>query len=159
MLLVIASIIACLCFFSLRTKKIFPAVVWTVYTALFLYSLVFFFSKVIHFINNPKVFDFTAFFLWGKTAAQGYDFYLPQNLQLVFNSLQLPPADYKWFSEEIVNVGFLYPPPSILYFVPLGFLSHKAALLCWSVLNVLFAFGCIYLIYDLFFRKDKLKGL
>jgi hypothetical protein len=111
-------------------------------------------------INYPSVYDFSAFFLWGKTAAQGHDFYLPQNLQLVFNALQLPPhEDYKVFSEEIVNVGFLYPPPTILYFAPLGFLSYKTAVISWTILNAFFAFACIYLIYDLFFRKDKFNGL
>jgi hypothetical protein len=158
-LLVIPPVIACVCFFLLRKRKVLPAVIWAGYFALFLFALTFFFYRVVIIINNPPVYDFTAFYLWGKTAAKGYDFYLPENLQIVFNSLELPPSDYKIFTEEIVNVGFLYPPPTILYFAPLGFLSYKAAVICWAVLNVFFALGSIYLIYDLFFRKDKLNGL
>jgi hypothetical protein len=46
------------------------------------------------------------FFYGGKQPLNGYDFYLPQNLQLVFNSLQLPPLDYKIFTVDTVNVGF-----------------------------------------------------
>ena len=161
LLLIVPPIIACLCFFLLRRKneKNLSAIIWTVYIVLFLSAIYFFFYRVVNVINDTPVYDFTAFYLWGKTAAKGLDFYLPANLQIVFNSLELPPADYKIFTEEIVNVGFLYPPPTILYFAPLGFLSYKAAVICWAVLNVFFAFGGIYLIYDLFFRKDKLNGL
>jgi len=161
LLLIVPPIIACLCFFLLRRKneKNLSAIIWIVYIVLFLSAIYFFFYRVVNVINDTPVYDFTAFYLWGKTAAKGLDFYLPANLQIVFNSLELPPADYKIFTEEIVNVGFLYPPPTILYFAPLGFLSYKAAVICWAVLNVFFAFGSIYLIYDLFFRKDKLNGL
>jgi hypothetical protein len=133
--------------------------VWTIYTVLFLASISFFVIKVIYAITHPSVYDFTAFFLWGKTAAEGYNFYLPQNLQSVFASLRLPPLDYHMFSEEIVSVGFFYPPPTILYFVPLGFLSYETAIICWAIFNMLFGLGSIYLLYDLFFRKEKLNGL
>src|SRR6478609_9531993 len=161
LLLIVPPVIACLCFFLLRRKneKNLSSIIWTVYIVLFLSAIYFFIYRVVNVINDTPVYDFTAFYLWGKTAAKGLDFYLPANLQIVFNSLELPPADYKIFTEEIVNVGFLYPPPTILYFAPLGFLSYKAAVICWAVLNVFFAFGSIYLIYDLFFRKDKLNGL
>jgi hypothetical protein len=32
-------------------------------------------------------------------------------------------------------------------------------MICWSIVNVCFAFGSIYFIYDLFLRKYKLNGL
>jgi hypothetical protein len=155
----IPPLIACVCFFLMRKRKELPNVIWAGYLVLFSVAVVYFVYRFVFIINNPHVYDFTAFFLWGKTAAKGLDFYLPENLQTVFSSLELPPADYKAFTEEIVNVGFLYPPPTILYFAPLGFLSYKAAIICWAVLNAFFAFGSIYLIYDLFFRKNKVNGL
>ena len=158
-LIVVPPALSCICFFLLRSKRRSPSIIWYFYIALVLLALGFFFYRAIEAVNNPKVYDFTAFFLWGKTAANGYDFYLPQNLQLVFNSLQLPPLDYKLFTVDTVNVGFFYPPPTILYFAPLGFLSYKPAMICWSIVNVCFAFGSIYFIYDLFFRKYKLNGL
>ena len=152
---------ACVCFFLLTDKKrsLLPNWIRLAYAALFLTAVSFFIYRVIIVINDPYIYDFTAFFLWGKTAAQGYDFYLPQNLQLVFHSLQLPSGHYDVFSEEIVDVGFLYPPPTILYFAPLGFLSYKTAAICWGIFNALFAFGCIYLVYDLFFKKYQINGL
>src|SRR5436190_13496271 len=158
-LIVVPPALSCICFFLLRSKRRSPSIIWYFYIALVLLALDFFFYRAIETVNNPKVYDFTAFFLWRKTASNEYDFYLPQNLQLVFNSLQLPPLDYKLFTVDTVNVGFFYPPPTILYFAPLGFLSYKPAMVCWSILNVCFAFGSIYFIYDLFFRKYKLNGL
>ena len=151
---------ACICFFLLTDKKrSLPNWIRLAYAALFLTAVSFFIYRVIIVIRDPYIYDFTAFFLWGKTAAQGYDFYLPQNLQLVFHSLQLPPGHYDVFSEEIVDVGFLYPPPTILYFAPLGFLSYKTAVICWGIFNALFAVGCIYLVYDLFLKRYKMTGL
>ena len=118
-----------------------------------------FIGSAIYRISHPQVYDFTAFYLYGKVAASGYDFYLPENLHIVFNTLHLPLLDYRGFTEEIVNVGFLYPPPTILLFTPLGFLSYNTALICWTIFNLFFALGCIYLIYDLFFKAYKLNGL
>jgi len=158
-LFVIPSIIGCVCFFLSNSKRLLPNAVRITYAGLFLTAISFFIYRIIIVIGDPYMYDFTAFFLWGKTAAQGYDFYLPQNLQRVFQSLQLPPENYSVFSEEIVDVGFLYPPPTILYFAPLGFLSYKVAVISWAIFNALFALGCIYLIYDLFFKKYKMNGL
>lgn len=158
-LIVVPPVLACICFFLLKNRGSLPKFIRIAFWALFITAISFFIYRVVTVIIDPYMYDFTAFFLWGKTAAQGYDFYLPQNLQTVFHSLELPAGHYDVFYEEIVNVGFLYPPPTMLYFAPLGFLSYKPAVVCWAIFNALFAFGCIYLVYDLLFKKYKLYGL
>ncbi|MGC4038464.1 MAG: glycosyltransferase family 87 protein [Chitinophagaceae bacterium] len=155
---VIPPLLACFCYFWLREKKPVPTIIRVGYFTLLGLAFLVFFVKVAMTITNPPQYDFTAFFIWGKAGAQGLDFYLPQSLQSVFNSTALPATDYTVFKEEIVNVGFLYPPPTMLYFAPLGFLSYKSAVICWMIINVAFATGCIYLIHDQFFKKDKLVG-
>jgi hypothetical protein len=47
----------------------------------------------------------------------------------------------------------------MLYFAPLGFLSYSSALLVWTIVNLMAALACIYLIYDQFFKTEKLNGL
>lgn len=150
----------CVCFFILRARRsIFMPFAWVAFGLLFLYALYFFTSKLLLAISHPQVFDFTAFYIWGKAAATGQDFYSPAVLQHIFTATDLPPADYEIFKTEIVNVGFFYPPPTMFYFVLLGFFSFKTALVGWTVLHALLAAACIYMLWDAFLRTDRWKGI
>lgn len=152
--------LSCVCFYYLKKQnRPIKNIVWIVYSLILIFASYKFIHFVSNYVSNPGVWDFTAFYLWGKTAVAGHNVYSPENLRIVFNSLSLPLLDYSDFIKELVNIGFLYPPPTILLFAPLGFLSYKTALVCWTVFNSLFAIGSIYLIYDLFFKKYRLNGL
>jgi hypothetical protein len=154
------SLATCFCFYFLRDKKFdLKNFFWVIYFVVLAIAIYLFAAKVIHRINNPKVWDFTAFYLYGKVAASGHNFYQPEYFHQVYHTLQLPGSFYDQLSKEVLDVGFPYPPPTILYFAPLGFLSYDTALVCWSIFNLFFAAGCIYLVYDQFFRADKLNGL
>lgn len=157
---VIIPMAAIFCFYLLASNnKNLKKYVLIVFSVIFFISFFIFCSTIIFRLSNAQVWDFTAFYLYGKVAASGHNFYLPANFHTVFNSLTLPPLSYRGFIEESVNVGFLYPPPTILLFTPLGFLSYQTALICWTIFIILFAIGSIYLIYDLWFKKYKLNGL
>lgn len=154
------AIITCWCFYQLKNENRETAkVARYVLFALFAVTGCILISNAVYRIIYPQVWDFTCFYLWGKVAAGGQDFYKPENLHAVYNSLNLPALDYKEFTNEIVNVGFFYPPPTILYFAPLGYLSFTAALTCWTVFNFIFIGGSIYLIHTMFFKEYKLNGL
>ena len=153
------AIVACVCFYLLKDeKRKHRKIIWTVFIALFSVSFCIFIASAVYRVTHPQIWDFNCFYLWGKVAVGGYDYYQPENLHHVFNSLTLPALDYAGFKREIVDVGFLYPPPTILYFAPLGYLSYNTAILCWTIFNLLFAAGCIYLSYTLFFKAYKLNG-
>ena len=62
------------------------------------------------------------------------------------------------FKEEILSVGMLYPPQTILLFAPIGLLGYKMALLSWTLFVLAFVPACIYLIHQQFFKADKLNG-
>lgn len=153
-------IIACMSYYYLISgRKANKPYVWGIYFLLFGFALLSFLLKIISRFQTPEIWDFTAFYLYGKVAASGYNFYLPESFQIVFNSTPLPFTDFKDFIEEVVDVGFHYPPPTILYFLPLGFLSYDTAFAVWISFNLLFAIGSIYMIYSMFFKQDKLAGL
>ncbi|MEP6928282.1 MAG: glycosyltransferase family 87 protein, partial [Ginsengibacter sp.] len=160
------AILTCVCFYLLANdKKTTKKLIWIIYSIIFAITISWFFSKVIYRMFHPVIWDFTAFYLYGKVSAQGYNFYLPENFHLVYNSLNLPAslnipnANWALFVNHVVNVGFPYPPPTMLYFAPLGYLSYNNALIFWTLFNFLFVFGCIYLVYSLFFKEYKLNGL
>jgi hypothetical protein len=153
------AILACCCYYSLeRLKKSYKPIVQIVLFFILIFVLYRFYSTVNSRINNFFVWDFTAWFLWGKVAAQGLNFYLPESSQIVYNTLNLPAANFEEFVDAIVNVGFLYPPPTMLYFIALGFMPFDLALKLWTSFILIFLFACIYLIYIEFFRKDRLNG-
>ncbi len=118
-------------------------------------------NSTVNSIFHPNVWDFPAFYLWGKTAVAGYNFYQPENLNVVYNTIVFPFSQSKLeaFVSYIVNVGFLYPPPTIFYFLPFGLLTFKTSLTVWTIFNSIFVLGSIYLIYDLFLKSIKLNGL
>ncbi len=154
------SLAACFCFYLLRGKEFnLKNIIWIAYLVLLVVAAYLFIDKVIDRINHPAIWDFSAFYLYGKVAASGGNFYLPENYHQIYPSLHLPDSFYQELSLEVLNVGFPYPPPTMLYFAPLGLLPYKTAIICWSIFNLFFVAGCIYLSYDQFFRKYKLNGL
>lgn len=157
------AILACVCFYLLKSdQKKLKTFIWITYTSVFAIAFYLALDQVIKIINNPPIWDFPAFYLYGKVAAGGYDFYQPENFHTVFDSLQAIYSNFAgldYFILEVVNVGFPYPPPTMLYFMPLGFLPFDTALILWTIFISLFLFGSVYLVYTLFFEKYKLNGL
>ena len=160
------AILACICFYLLNGQvKISKRAIWAIYFVILAAMAASFFYKIGYTITHTQFWDFTCFYLYGKVSSAGYNFYSPENFHTVFNSLHLPAIlnssneSYAGFINDCVNIGFPYPTPTILYFVPLGFLSYQTALVVWMLFISSFAFACIYLIYLLFFKDYKLNGL
>jgi hypothetical protein len=153
------ALTACSCFFILKENSPLTKYIWVIY--LFLFAVVFyrFSNQVIFRMGHPAIWDYTAYYLYGKVAAEGLNFYNPDNYRLVFDSLNLPFTDFGDFVVEVVDVGCPYPPPTILYLLPIGHMSYDAGLIYWSLFHLAFALGCIYLIYDSFLKSYKLNGL
>lgn len=162
----VIAILACICFcLLLRNKERHNTFVWIVYFLIFTITISFFISKIIYRMFHPEVWDFTCFYLYGNVASNGQNFYLPENFQTAFNlfnfpdALNIPQADFSTFVTSCVDVGFPYPPPTILYFAFLGFLSYHTALILWTLFISIFAFISIYLAYSLFLKEYNIKGL
>lgn len=154
------ALISAGCFYLIKAK-IFTSnwFIWVVYAGIGIIAILKLFMLINFRINSPAEWDFTVFYLFGKVGASGYNIYSPQDFHTVCNSLQLPFTVSKEFTEEIVNVGFWYPPQTMFYFLPLSAFSFKTALTLWTIIQTSFLFGCIYLIYSLFLKAEKLNGL
>ena len=134
--------------------------VWSVYFLLLASTSAIFIISAIYRIYHPQVWDFTCFYLYGKVVSSGYNYYSPENFQTVFNAITIPfqPEELGGFINEVVNVGFPYPPPTILYFIPLGYFSYETALAVWTFFNLIMVAACLFLLYDQFFKAYKLNG-
>ncbi len=151
---------ACFCFYILRQKEIkYKSATIATQWFVFCSGIYFFGEKLLYRLKNPEIWDFSSFYIWGKVAVKGQNFYLPENSEAVYNFLNLPFLKDKVFFEEIIKVGFLYPPPTMLYFAPLGLLSYKTAMIIWTFFNLIFFVASLKIIYDLFFKAKDINGL
>lgn len=157
-------VLSCIFFSLLNTSnKDHRKTIWVLYSIILLVISSLFIYKITNAILHPGFWDFTCFYLYGKVAAGGHNFYLADNFHNIANSLNLPEilnqtnSEYVQFASTFA--GFPYPPPTILYFAPLGYLSFKIGLLLWCLFISFFAFASIYLIYLFYFKEYKLKGI
>jgi hypothetical protein len=126
----------------------------------FIIALLIFSFTLVERFANQEVFDFTAFYLYGKAAVLGHNIYDSEQLQTVFSNLtDLPPLNYIEFREEIVNTGAMYPPFSLLLYGPFGTLSYVVAEKSWMLFTWLFIPLCIHQIRRIWFREAGAEGL
>ena len=104
---------------------------------------------------QPPVWDFQVFWLNGRVGAQGLNFYIPENYHAMAQTLQPDEG----FTREILDVGFWYPPMTMLLFVPLGWFDISNAYLLWQILNLLICAACIYILWGLFPNENRKFGL
>ena len=105
--------------------------------------------------HQPPVWDFQVFWLNGHVAAQGLNFYMPENYHVMAQTLK--PDD--GFTREILDVGFWYPPMTMFLFVPLGWLNISNAYLLWQISSLLICIACIYGLWGLFPKENRIISL
>lgn len=114
-------------------------------------------SALIVFLNviHPPEWDFLTFWLDGHVAIRGLNFYEPANYQAV----PLPITPSGAFTPEILDVGFRYPPPTMLLFMPLGLLDIRTAIVVWYAAHGVVLAWCVVLLWKTFLGKNGLTGL
>ncbi len=108
-------------------------------------------------VQNPPEWDYTSFWLNGRMAVQGENFYDAENYHHEIEVKNLSTSDE--FHTEIIDVAFWYPPQSILLFLPLGWFSLQSGLIFWYVLQITVLVGVIFLLWRSFLYDDRKLGL
>ncbi len=106
-------------------------------------------------VNHPREWDFVGFWLHGTSAVQHHNFYDPQYAQHTAQNMVLS----KEFREEIVNVGFWYPPPTIFLFMPLGLFDLHTALIVWYIAQSIILVVSIIALWKWFLPESDWLGL
>lgn len=112
-------------------------------------QLIYILSKT--YFNIPE-WDFLCFYLFGKTGISSADFYNPEVFSRVFSELNLQLLTGKEFTDEIVKVGFWYPPHSMLLFLMLGLFDLKTGYTIWQTLILAFLLIDILLLYKKYYQ-------
>ena len=110
--------------------------------------------KIFHNIAQPPEWDFLYFWLPGKVAAQGLNFYEPEHARQLAQALFTPSSD---FTREILDTGFWYPSPSIFLFLPLGWFDVHTALSIWSVFHLTVLVASIFWLWKIFLKDANLS--
>lgn len=93
-------------------------------------------SRIVSVLLDPGAWDFLCFFLDGKVITAGLDPYSPESYRKIFPTLQIPVDADPGFIQGVVNVGFKYPPPTLLLVAPFGLLDFQVGLTIWVLLIV-----------------------
>jgi Glycosyltransferase family 87 len=112
--------------------------------------LLYFFAKT--YLHIPE-FDFLCFYIFGKAGVASADFYNPKVFAQVYNQLNLQNLTSKEFADEIVNVGFWYPPHSMLLFMVLGVMDLKTGYAIWQTVIIAFLIADIILLHKKYYRQ------
>ncbi|MEO6095388.1 MAG: glycosyltransferase family 87 protein [Fibrobacteria bacterium] len=103
----------------------------------------------------PAEWDFLAFWTYGQAGASGQDFYKPAN----FAQIAFPISPSRDFTREVLNVGFPYPPPTMLLLLPLGWLALSHGYFLWYGIHFLALAVSIGLLWRIFLRGSGIQGL
>ncbi len=107
--------------------------------------------------TSPRAWDFLCFYVNSKVAQSHLNFYQPEHYHAVFEAMQVPVEIPGSFERKILNVGFNYPPPTMLLFYPLAYTDYQSSQLIWGIVNMLLLFGIIYVLRDSFFDQRGIK--
>lgn len=102
-------------------------------------------------ILYPKDWDFLGFWIIGKLAGAGKNFYDPEVIQ----SLELPIPFSEEFEIEFMGAGSLYPPPSSLLFYPLSFFDFQEGIVLWYLFLGVTLVGSIYLMKKILLKNHS----
>jgi hypothetical protein len=150
--------IAYICFHKFYLDNEYRILFRTSFKMLFISAVISYVAFAIMYFH-PREWDFTCFYLYGKVAVSGLNFYSPQDFHNILKTVDLPIKLSADFVREIIDVACPYPPPTLLLFSTLGFMSFEKAYVFWFILNHLFLIGSILLIKNIFYTNSRYLGI
>jgi hypothetical protein len=135
--------------YLIRFKK-YLSFAFGIFSVTFLIIIFYSLSKNYNEFRTIHQWDFFAFYLYGKLGVSGLDFYNPDNIAAIFTSLQPTFEIGKGFYEQVIYVGFPYPPVTMILFAPLGYFNIETANIIWRLLVLIFQIIDIILLIRIF---------
>jgi hypothetical protein len=117
-------------------------------------------------INSNEQFDFMCFYMQGQLGIHNLNFYDPHSFQVLLAKVNYPlnfeqhtTAEHFVFKEgiknEILNVGLLSPPVTMLFFAPLASFDYHTSRTVFSVLVAVFIILTAVLANIIFLKKER----
>lgn len=99
-------------------------------------------------------FDFMCFYMQGQLGLHHLNFYDASSFKILLQNYNFNYNFSNTFRNEILNVGLLPPPISMLFFAPLASVDYHISRLILAILIFIFIFGNTFLA-NLIFAKEQ----
>lgn len=105
-------------------------------------------------ISNAE-FDFMCFYMQGQLGLHHLNFYDPESFKILLQNNDFNYTFSPAFKSEILDVGLLSPPITMLFFAPLSSIDYPTSRLIFAILIFIFIFGNAILANLIFVKKDR----
>jgi len=100
-------------------------------------------------------FDFMCFYMQGQLGVHHLNFYDPESFKILLKNYDFNYTFSPVFESEILNVGLLSPPITMLFFAPLSSMDYHTSRLILAILIFIFIFLNAILANIIFVKKDR----
>ena len=147
--MLIFFLIICLVFI-VQINKLKKKTAEKVITGILVFAALFMLRGITGIYSSIPMWDYLCFYLFGNMGAVSSDFYNPDVSKQIFDSLHIFPLVTDDFISTIVNVGFWYPPISMILFLPLSYFDLNTGYFIWQSLMILALIGSVILSIKIF---------
>ena len=106
-------------------------------------------------IVSKAEWDFLCFYMQGLLGAYKLNFYDAHSFQTLLSHVQFNHTFSDSFKAEILDVGLLSPPVTMLFFAPLTSFDYETSKTIFSILIFLFILLDVVIANQLFFKKER----
>jgi hypothetical protein len=106
-------------------------------------------------VREPPEWDLRAFWIYGRVAATGGNYYSPEAMHRVGDRLGSSTV----FNRDVLDVGFPYPPPTMLLIAPLGYLDVQRAAIAWQTVSLGSLIASTVLLWRIFLPASGALGV
>ena len=132
-------------------KKISEGILIGLATALFVVLIL----QTIKAAISDSQWDFMCFYMQGLLGVHHLNFYDPNSFNILLREIDFHPIYDNSFKLEILDVGFLSPPITMLFFAPLASLDFQTARIVLSILIFIFIIANSILSNVVFINKNE----
>lgn len=105
--------------------------------------------------TSKAEFDFMCFYMQGQLGLHHLSFYDPESFRTLLQNYDFNYAFSPIFKSEILDVGLLSPPITMLFFAPLSSVDYQTSRMIIAILIFIFIFGNTILANTIFVKKDR----
>ncbi len=106
-------------------------------------------------IQSPEQFDFMCFYMQGQLGLHNLPFYDPESFKILLNTVKYPFTFQSGIKAEILDVGMLSPPITMLFFTPLTFFDYTTSKIIFSVSILVFIFINAFVANTIFIKSGR----
>lgn len=133
------------------TEEVSKGILWGLSTILFV-VLIFLTMKA---AISENQWDFLCFYMQGQLGVHKLDFYDSNSFNILLQKINFQPIYNGGFKREILDVGLLSPPITMLFFAPLAYLEIHNARLVLSILGFIFIIANAILANIAFIKNNR----